>query len=290
MADAFTDANSTVDESKRRLLEAIAQGGTAGRTQFEQTQAALQAQKQAAIAAALSEGALRGAPEAMRQLTAQQVGGSFDRRLTDLTAAQGDLERRLADQRASGESYFAQAQGAIPVIRAQAERELALAREKAAEDAAKRSGADISPLNALSKQLGGIANTNKYLLDQSENYVKDALKGGVFLPGSAELQTAQDKARARFDAEFDLPPGYTSALSKSTKAKPKTAAQQTSHLRSLPQYKKIWNDAQASAAAVGTKNKAGQKITKAQVRAALIAEYGRSNPNTLKQVLRDMGL
>lgn len=211
MADPFSDASSTVDDSQRQLLAALAEGGTQGRQRFEASQAQLRADKEAAVKQALLESALRGAPAAMQQLTASRISAPYDQRISDLGTAQSDLERRLAGMQASGQQYFAEAKGAIPVIQAQALRDAQAREAAAAAKAARASGADRGALYELNRELGGIKNANQWLLDQSDQFVHQARQQAGVSPTNPD---ASRQAHEAYDESMGLPSGYSYGLAR----------------------------------------------------------------------------
>lgn len=136
MADTFDAANSTIDASRAALLAAMAKAGSAGKAAYESAQADLAAQRQASVSAALSAAAGRNAPGALQAQLAQTVGQPYDRGIASLKAGAASRAGDLAARQANSESYLTEVQGAMPVVRAQAERQLAELRARAAREAA----------------------------------------------------------------------------------------------------------------------------------------------------------
>lgn len=137
MGDAFDSAGTAIDAQKAALLAAIAKAGTAGRQAYEAGQADLAAHRQSAVQAALAGAAQRGAPGELSGQLESTVSQPYDRGIASLTAGAASRQGDLAARQANSDSYLTQVQGAMPVVRAQAERQLAALRAKAEMQAAK---------------------------------------------------------------------------------------------------------------------------------------------------------
>ena len=160
MADAIPAANA-------ELLAAQAQSGMAGVKAYQDAQATLAVQKQAAVQTAMQEAALRGAPAGAAQSQSSIITQPYDTRITSLAQGQagfqadmaardrryadyqgavgeartlipGEVEKIVAPIRAQGQATIANTtrQGQMAVDQINANNQLALTRMRAAEQAA----------------------------------------------------------------------------------------------------------------------------------------------------------
>jgi hypothetical protein len=108
----FQSANAQIDTSKKGLLDAVAQAGTAGKAAFDAAQAQIAQQKQDAVARAAQRSALG-------------IGGnndtflsSYDARAGQLGSNQAGFQAGLAQTQASGDSYLEKARGGMGALEA----------------------------------------------------------------------------------------------------------------------------------------------------------------------------
>lgn len=179
MADALDAVSPDVEARKRALLEAVASGGTAGLKAYESSQQGLQTARGQAIDAASGLANLIGGPES--QGFAPQAGSVYDRRIADLGVNRDAWTQNFAARGAANKNYLDQVAAAVPLVRAQTERDLALKRM------------ELDARNASSSAdgvLGGLSRTElKDLLGgQAENLIAP---GGLYAG-----QDKNDVARA----------------------------------------------------------------------------------------------
>jgi hypothetical protein len=108
----FQSANAQIDTSKKGLLDAVAQAGTAGKAAFDAAQAQIAQQKQDAVTRAAQRSALG-------------IGGnndtflsSYDARAGQLGSNQAGFQAGLAQTQASGDSYLEKARGGMGALEA----------------------------------------------------------------------------------------------------------------------------------------------------------------------------
>lgn len=219
--DAFGAAQSTIDQSRLSLLKAMQAAGSQGRAAYEAGQADLAAQRQSAVGAAIAAAGGRGAPAELQGQLAQTVAQPFDRNIASLRAGAASREGDLAARRANTESYLGEVSAAMPVVRAQAERQLAELRARAAEKAGTSSmaaarlaldrekfeyektkgsapGADLSD-SELNNRLMGVASLRK---QQVAGIPKKGLSGFTG-PISTQVQNLRER-QVRIDAPETL--------------------------------------------------------------------------------------
>ena len=147
--DPWSSVNSRIDESKAALLKATAQGGSAGRKAFEEAQAGINANRQAAVGHALNQSMnLTG-----RDIGTDNVTGMYDSRLGALASAKSGFESGIAGTEASGVSYLEKVRATMPVLQEQnkakldtregeIKRAIELAKAAAEADAAEKAAAE----------------------------------------------------------------------------------------------------------------------------------------------------
>lgn len=233
MADSYDQASTEIDNTKRAMLAAMAQAGTAGVTAYQQAQQAIAAQQQQAVQAALAGAAEFHAPAALQAELANTINAPYARYQADLTAARAYGDASNARSQAANAAYFDQAKAAIPALRTYSQ-------AKAAEQAAARAlderkmaleerklamqegGGDV--LSALKAQLGGIGNANKYIADQGAEFLKaakDPTDHGNQRAAYEGTQLTDRQYRDLFDRQAGLPEGYSNSQFKEPKAKAK---------------------------------------------------------------------
>ena len=172
MADAIPAANA-------ELLAAQAQSGMAGVKAYQDAQATLATQRQAAVQTAMQEAALRGAPAGAAQSQSSIITQPYDTRIASLVQGQagfqadmaardrryadyqgavgeartlipGEVEKIVAPIRAQGQATIANTtrQGEMAVDQINANNELALTRMRAAEQAAQIAAAKAAAKDA----------------------------------------------------------------------------------------------------------------------------------------------
>lgn len=112
---ALAGVDPYIDDSKKKLLDAVAAAGTAGQKAYTDSQDQIKAYRQQVIDNAAK--GLSGAPVAAA-LQAQS-GSPFDRRLADSSAAQADFTGGLARMQAANDSYLTNvgaAQGTLQAL------------------------------------------------------------------------------------------------------------------------------------------------------------------------------
>ena len=217
MPDAYDSAAQNITEHQRAMLSAMAQGGRAGLDAYNAGQAELQAQKERAVQAALAEAAATAGPYADTSRMVNTVQDPYNRWQADMTANQAHRTASMAQLQAMYDSYFNQAQAAIPALRTYSQAEAAKRQAAEALEQRRMSLAEReldmreqemsgggSIIKALNEQYGGVAGGNRALLAEARNYVNS--RGGQF--GRA----GTTKLLEEFDRELGLPPGYTRAL------------------------------------------------------------------------------
>jgi len=215
--DAYDSAAQNITEHQRAMLSAMAQGGRAGLDAYNAGQAELQAQKERAVQAALAEAAATAGPYADTSRMVNTVQDPYNRWQADMTANQAHRTASMAQLQAMYDSYFNQAQAAIPALRTYSQAEAAKRQAAEALEQRRMSLAEReldmreqemsgggSIIKALNEQYGGVAGGNRALLAEARNYVNS--RGGQF--GRA----GTTKLLEEFDRELGLPPGYTKSL------------------------------------------------------------------------------
>ena len=226
MPDSYDAYSQELDKQKAGLLASIAQYGSAGRQEYERTQAALTQQKQAAVQAAIQDAIRRGAsPEQSMAGIEHTIGDPYDRRMADITAAIGQQTNSFNSMAANNAAYFDQSKAAIPGLRTYSQAKAAEQQAKDAFEARRlaiqerelemreqelQGGGAGGILASLAKQFGGIGNANKYIASQSKTAVAaNKFGGGDFDTGRAY---DDDAKYDEFDREAGLPEGYSRGL------------------------------------------------------------------------------
>lgn len=115
MADSpyFQSSNAQIDDSKKALLDAVAQAGTAGKQSFDAAQAAAAQARQDAVARAAQRSALLGVGG-----NDQTFLGAYDARANQGAVNRTNFESGLAQTGASGQSYLEKARAGIGALQA----------------------------------------------------------------------------------------------------------------------------------------------------------------------------
>lgn len=122
--DPLAAVSPDVASRTKNLLAAVASGGSQGLRAYEQSEAALRQAKTDAVARAQQRASLIGGPEAQGFEAA--AAGQFDRRLGDVANSRGSFESHMAGLGAAHKNYLSQVSAAVPLVRADTERQLAL--------------------------------------------------------------------------------------------------------------------------------------------------------------------
>ena len=117
-SSSMANENTSTDEQKKLLLQAIAENGNAGRQAFQQAQSDLQSQKAAAMQAAMSRAAAVQAPGAFQGQIDQEVNVPYDTGIRSLTGQQATFDQDMARQAASAGTYLDKVKAAEPLAQA----------------------------------------------------------------------------------------------------------------------------------------------------------------------------
>lgn len=185
MADVLSTMTPQIDATKRAQLEAAATGGSAGVAAFKEGQAALGAERQAAVGRAASRAALIGGPEAQgfEALPDQYYG----RGIANLGTAQSTFEADMARRLAANQNYLSQAAASIPAYRAETDRIVGL---KKASEEVKAAKAEKDALSKISiTELLGLANQAKSIANAEVSNLAqvDPSKGNLNQQAAAAL-------------------------------------------------------------------------------------------------------
>lgn len=118
MATDFKPAQEQVNESKRAMLEAMARYGSEGKARFEEARGNVQSAQQEAVQRALQS--QLGGPAGTRGF--EDVYG---RNLASLSSLQAGSEQNLAAHSAANEAYFDKISGALPIVQARMDEDIA---------------------------------------------------------------------------------------------------------------------------------------------------------------------
>jgi hypothetical protein len=110
----FDSANQQIDESKKGLLEAVAQAGTQGKQAYDAAQAQAAQARQDAMSRAAERSALYGVGG-----DNQTFLGGYDARANQMGVNRSNFESGLAQTAASGQSYLEKARASVPMLEAQ---------------------------------------------------------------------------------------------------------------------------------------------------------------------------
>ncbi|MGH2667519.1 MAG: hypothetical protein ACRDH5_00075 [bacterium] len=192
MADQFGAVSPDTQERTKRLLEAVASGGSAGLKAFENAESMLRTNQSQAIDAAAGLANLIGGPES--QGFVPQAGANYTRGFSNLGQSRANFEALMAAQGSAHKNYLDQVAAAVPLARADAEGKLALKRA-ALEAAATQSSSTADPTfgdlsdSELKVRLGGAAE-NLYPGSSFTNDEK-ARSLGAFLTQSGSAAPAR---------------------------------------------------------------------------------------------------
>lgn len=149
--DPFAGAASTNDDAKKRLLEAVAAGGTEGRKSYESAQAAVAAAQQEALARAAANSQVNSM--GLDTGAAGRISSRFGQHASAIAGAQDAFTKGMAQTQTSGTSYLEKLGATMPLLKEEnnlkiglREKEIqaaiALAQQKAAEEAAEKAAAE----------------------------------------------------------------------------------------------------------------------------------------------------
>jgi hypothetical protein len=119
MADPYGSATSQVDESRKKLLEAVATAGTAGKKAYDDARAGINTQQQEALARAQQQAQLGGVTEAGLAELQGKTGASYGQQQNILGTQQAGFEGALQQTGASGASYLDKLQASLPALQEQ---------------------------------------------------------------------------------------------------------------------------------------------------------------------------
>lgn len=134
----LTTASDDVKNQQAALLQAIAEQGSRGKANYEQTQAQTQANRQVAVQSALANAQAQGgpgtsgAPAALQTQLGAQAAVPGNERAADISAAQANFGQDQAALTNANDSYMNQLGAAVPLVAAHAQ---AAAQQRAADRA-----------------------------------------------------------------------------------------------------------------------------------------------------------
>jgi hypothetical protein len=114
--DPVGSAKQEAEDRKAKLLEAVAQAGTAGRQSYEQAQQAIQGEQQVALQRASERARLYNVDPSVG---ADVVGSRYGQNLANLAGMQDSFTKGLEGTRASGVSYLEKLGAAFPMVQEQ---------------------------------------------------------------------------------------------------------------------------------------------------------------------------
>lgn len=100
---------------RRALLQAVAEGGQAGRQAYERSQADVNAQQQQAVNAAAERATFINAEPGAAATGQQEAAAPFQRASTDLALGRASFEQDMARQQSAGESHLSAVSAAAPI-------------------------------------------------------------------------------------------------------------------------------------------------------------------------------
>ena len=115
-ADPFDSANREIGDNKRRLLEAVAQAGEAGRKSFMDAQSSIKSDQAEALARAQENARLMNLAPGALGTTAETTRSRYDQNLTDLTASQHGFNQALEGGKAASLAYMDKLMATMPVL------------------------------------------------------------------------------------------------------------------------------------------------------------------------------
>lgn len=150
MGSYFDDAQTQNADRKRAILEAMAQGGSAGKEAYERAQQAITANRVSALDSLIGGAQKRNVGGAAENELAAIAGTASSRNLENLASSRASYQQNVGAMQQMNSNYMDQASAAVPAIQAASDRELALFRAqqqaKLDADAAKSAssaGADM---------------------------------------------------------------------------------------------------------------------------------------------------
>jgi hypothetical protein len=129
----YGEAGQAVEDQRRRSLEAMAAGGTAGRQAVVDAQTQINAKRAEAVGMALKESQSRNAPQAAQDVIASRISEPYTHRSAGLDQGQAARAQDMAYRQAGNEQFFSQV---APAVQAGHDRMLgSYQRERARQDA-----------------------------------------------------------------------------------------------------------------------------------------------------------
>lgn len=126
MGDYLDSAREATEARKRETLNALATAGTGGVDALEAARGEVRAAQDAALDQAMRTAAQRGAPAGAQAEIERLIREPGDRAVQALAANKGAFLADMSRRAGRTEDYMAQAQAAVPVIRAAADRDIAM--------------------------------------------------------------------------------------------------------------------------------------------------------------------
>lgn len=159
--DPLDAVSSDVASRAKAILTAVATGGTYGLKAYEQSIASTGLAKTDAITRAQERAGLIGGPEA--QGFEGQASSAYDRGISNLSGARAGFEANMTQLGAAHKNYLDQVNAAVPLVRADTQRQLALKqqaidaeREQEAAKEAKANKPKLSEILNLSQNIGSM--------------------------------------------------------------------------------------------------------------------------------------
>lgn len=121
--DPFKSAVAQNDESKKKLLEAVAAAGSAGRTEFEKAQQMVQGQQAEALARAQEAAKINNL--GVDTGAATNIGSRYGLRLSDMANANAANQQQLNQIGASGQSYLEKLGATLPILQSENQKVIA---------------------------------------------------------------------------------------------------------------------------------------------------------------------
>lgn len=123
--DPFKGTEAEVIAERNRLLDSMAQSGTAGRQQYEMAKANAEANKNAALAVNAAQGGQINAPQALIDALAQQITAGTNQQQGYLAAEQGNWSNMFDAQRQTSDGWMTRFNAALPMFKRQSDDVLA---------------------------------------------------------------------------------------------------------------------------------------------------------------------
>jgi hypothetical protein len=120
-SDGFATAQDEAEESKKRLLQGVAEAGTAGRTAYRNAQQAVATQRQSAVQAAAGRAQQVAAPEAYLARQQATISRPLHQIEGSIQAGGAQFDSDIARQSADASTYFDKVKAAVPIVQAQSQ-------------------------------------------------------------------------------------------------------------------------------------------------------------------------